>query len=251
MKKHEEWSILQDIDDVVPLISKRVHPEIVSVFPVECIGHMVMLFLNCCKQKLGVLCSITFTMLIWLHVIISRPNFNLKECFAFIKKQVLKVRVGKPVCEFVPLVYRWCGSSMSSRRIQRLRASDNVPNEENIELSDSTLVKDFGIGTHAGGLDPGSAATGENTGNGVQLTYNFSNWVGSYTSAELAKLQLADPDINSILSYRQSSAIRPSRDVIAAVSPALRCLWLQWNQLSVKDGVLFRRYVSTDETKKL
>ncbi len=56
-------------------------------------------------------------------------------------------------------VVRW-GSMLDSRReprewVHRLRARNNTSSEQNnIVLSDKTLEKYFGIGTHAGGPYP-------------------------------------------------------------------------------------------------
>ena len=76
-----------------------------------------------------------------------------------------------------------------------------------------------------------------------------ASWVGGYTSEEMSKLQRADPDLRIILELLTESSQRPSRDRIARESPATRNLWLLWQQLVLKDGVLFKRWETPDGTR--
>ena len=134
----------------------------------------------------------------------------------------------------------------------RLRATGGVSSSESdddvsdVELNESTAEKDMGLSTHSGGLFPQNV-TGENNKSTEQ--YTFSNWVGSYSNAELSKVQLDDSDIGPILKWKIDSSERPNRDIIAAESPATRCLWLQWSQLTVKNKVLYRKNVSNVKSK--
>ena len=70
-----------------------------------------------------------------------------------------------------------------------------------VKIGRSTLIKDFGLETHAGGLYPKfegvkgaklrSSDKNSGTGNLPDLkVYKFSNWVGSYSNDELSKMQL-------------------------------------------------------------
>ena len=154
------------------------------------------------------------------------------------------------------LIFRICGDLMtfvqkntrfpvfhrSGRPVHRLQMSSDQPHSseeettDEVELSESTEEKDKGLSTHAGGLYPKSAKSSE------EEVFNFSNWVGSYTKAELSQMQADDPDIGKVLAWLKQSDARPTRDTVAAESPATRNLWLQWSQLCVKNGVLFRKY---------
>ncbi len=248
-KKHEEWSILEDIDDVVPLISKRIRPE-TDVCYVNHFVQMWIFLVSFCRQKCKMLWRATFTMFIWLCMVLCTQKFSLQSDLFSTKRHRFRIGLCGPIRNFVRWVSVSCRGAGSGGGIHRLRAHDTTgtSSEDDVVLSDETLEKDFGIGTHSGGPYPDSSCD-DNSETSEKVTYQFSNWVGSYTSEELAKLQMNDPDISSILSWRIKSADRPSRDVIAAESPAIRCLWLQWPQLFVKNGMLFRKCVVTNETK--
>lgn len=129
----------------------------------------------------------------------------------------------------------------------RLRAQggDNSSGDK-VKLGKQTLTKDFGIGTHAGGLFPNEQSNCESDSEKDEVIYQFSDWVGSYSASELAKMQWDDPDIGVVLKWKSQSDERPSRDIVAAESPAVRSLWLQWMQLFVKNGLLFKKWVSED-----
>ena len=68
-----------------------------------------------------------------------------------------------------------------------------------------------------------------------------SEWVGGYTSRDMSRLQLQDPNISVILRHMLDRGARPERDEIAAYSPATRNLWLLWESLEIRDGVLYIR----------
>ena len=74
-------------------------------------------------------------------------------------------------------------------------------------------------------------------------------WVNGYSSDEIAKMQRTDPDIGVILDWLDKSLQRPGRDLAASQSPATRKLWLLWQQLIVRNGVLYKRWVTTDKTQ--
>lgn len=59
-------------------------------------------------------------------------------------------------------------------------------------------------------------------------------------------MQSDDPDIGTVLKWKLQSPERPRRDIVAAESPAIRSLWLQWSQIFVRNGLLFRKWVSTN-----
>ena len=238
-KKHEEWSsILDEIDDIEPLISKSVkirnfHCSVndvvlfaltfINLFALKCIQMWHLLLIGIC-HVLG-----------WGMDVLSGLE---KSRWHYLGK------VGR-------LFHKSRGKVDVSLRHHRLRAHESVPtSSDNVELGQQTLTKDFGIGTHAGGLYPnGTSEEGESSNSeNDEIVFQFSNWVGSYSASELVKMQSEDSDIGCILKWKEQFKERPCRDKIAAESPAVRSLWLQWSQLFVQNGVLFRKWTSEDSS---
>ncbi len=120
-----------------------------------------------------------------------------------------------------------------------MNQESEAPASEHTDVGTGTLEKDFGMSTHAGGLFP-------NGHRSVVSDQPFSNWIGSYSGKDVAKIQADDPDIGPVLRWKLASDDRPSRDIVAAESPVTRNLWLFWSQLFVKDGILFKKWVSTN-----
>ncbi|MCG8112852.1 MAG: RNase H-like domain-containing protein [Candidatus Thiodiazotropha taylori] len=233
-KKHEEWSILADIDDVKPLMTKRV--DLQGAF---CAFRLLVLqFLclaNTCGERVRKVWSISFLTIYGVVSNILGWSHRFLSCF-YSSGGLKRKHSG-----------RMCFSRVMELFNYRLRAQGNVDSTgEPVKLGEEVLTKDFGIGTHAGGLFPEGSEQMQSQNS--EVVYNFSNWVGSYSETELAKMQLADPDIGTVLSWKLQSQNRPSRDKVAAESPAIRNLWLQWQQLFVQNGLLFRKWVSADST---
>ncbi|GBM17553.1 Retrovirus-related Pol polyprotein from transposon 297 [Araneus ventricosus] len=65
--------------------------------------------------------------------------------------------------------------------------------------------------------------------------------VGPWSSCEIQKAQIEDPNIKPILEKKLNSADRPSWQEIASESPATKRYWALWDSLHLKDGVLYRR----------
>ncbi|GBM49760.1 Transposon Ty3-G Gag-Pol polyprotein [Araneus ventricosus] len=68
--------------------------------------------------------------------------------------------------------------------------------------------------------------------------------VDPWSSCEIQKAQLEDPNIKPILEKKLYSADRPSWQEIASESPATKRYWALWDSLHLKDGVLYRRWES-------
>ncbi|GBL58161.1 Retrovirus-related Pol polyprotein from transposon 297 [Araneus ventricosus] len=64
--------------------------------------------------------------------------------------------------------------------------------------------------------------------------------VDPWSSCEIQKAQLEDPNIKPILEKKLNSADRPSWQEIAPESPATKRYWALWDSLYLKDGVLYR-----------
>ena len=69
----------------------------------------------------------------------------------------------------------------------------------------------------------------------------------SHTPAELCKKQLDDPDISSVLKWKESGN-RPFGQEVCSASAATRHYWNCLDLLQVEDGVLMRRFVRRDAT---
>ncbi|GBN76452.1 Retrovirus-related Pol polyprotein from transposon 297 [Araneus ventricosus] len=70
--------------------------------------------------------------------------------------------------------------------------------------------------------------------------------VDPWSSCEIQKSQLEDPNIKPILEKKLNSADRPSSQEIAPESPATKRYWALWDSLHLKDGVLYRKWESDD-----
>ncbi|GBM50268.1 Retrovirus-related Pol polyprotein from transposon 412 [Araneus ventricosus] len=68
--------------------------------------------------------------------------------------------------------------------------------------------------------------------------------VDPWSSCEIQKEQLEDPNIKPILEKKLYSADRPSWQEIAPESPATKRYWALWDSLHLKDGVLYRKWES-------
>ena len=69
----------------------------------------------------------------------------------------------------------------------------------------------------------------------------------SHTPAELRKKQLDDPDISSVLKWKESGN-QPFGQEVCSPSAATRHYWNCWDLLQVENGVLMRRFVRQDAT---
>ena len=66
-----------------------------------------------------------------------------------------------------------------------------------------------------------------------------NSWVDGYTPDQMAEEQAKDPDLVPVIQWLKAGA-RPSRDGVAGCSPTTRNLWLQYDQLVLHQGVLYR-----------
>ena len=101
----------------------------------------------------------------------------------------------------------------------------------------STRPKDPLI-RHIAKHGPESADSGENQP-------GATNWVGGYSRKDMSEMQEADSCVGKIIVWLKESKQRPDRDQVAVESPAVRHLWLQWEQLKLIDGILHKSWEST------
>ncbi|GBL76605.1 hypothetical protein AVEN_53326-1 [Araneus ventricosus] len=69
---------------------------------------------------------------------------------------------------------------------------------------------------------------------------------GAWSSWEIQKAQLEDPDIRPVLEKKLNSAERLSWQEIAQENSATKLCWTLWNFLHLQDGVLYRKWESDD-----
>ncbi|GBN38956.1 hypothetical protein AVEN_256798-1 [Araneus ventricosus] len=67
----------------------------------------------------------------------------------------------------------------------------------------------------------------------------------TWSSSEIPKVQLEDPDIRQILK-KLNSTDRQSWQEIAPESPTTNRYWILWDSLHLKDGALYRNWESDD-----
>ena len=78
-------------------------------------------------------------------------------------------------------------------------------------------------------------------------TVTRSAWLQGFSMVTLRKKQLEDSDIGPILRWFQSGK-RPYGPDVCSSSPATRHFWNCWDNLFIKEGVLFRKFVRKDCT---
>jgi len=63
---------------------------------------------------------------------------------------------------------------------------------------------------------------------------------------DIRKAQISDPSMAQILQWKEQNVPRPPWEDISPASPTLKTYWSQWDLLTVKGGVLTRRWESED-----
>ena len=188
IKRHEQWSSFQEVDDVVPLMTRNVRvsqPE----NPVNW------------KWKIVVNHRLFLSVILCLTVLLSwvLPLYGYLKGFA--------CRISNKL-----------GGESYRVRSATVGLSDSQSNQNNLE-------------------DKGNSDSAEEAESGV-------TWLGQYTKSDLKKLQSEDPDLGPVLIWLNSDSGKPGREIVAAESPSVRNLWLQWEQLTLVNGVLYRKWHS-------
>ena len=71
------------------------------------------------------------------------------------------------------------------------------------------------------------------------------NWVEPFSSASLREEQQKDPDLATLLTWREEGKY-PTKEAVFLESPALRKYWLCFEQVKLHQGVLYYQWVGTD-----
>ena len=73
---------------------------------------------------------------------------------------------------------------------------------------------------------------------------NMSNKIVS--QREVAERQEQDPDLGPVVQWMKSGGDRPDWPSVSVHSEITKIYWAQWDSLSMKDGVLYRKWESPD-----
>lgn len=76
----------------------------------------------------------------------------------------------------------------------------------------------------------------------------FSSYLG-HSQEELIKLQKEDPDLRVLHRWKEAGV--PSRDQAAQYSPAVRSYYLDWDNITVEDGILFQKTATLSQGSTL
>ena len=77
-----------------------------------------------------------------------------------------------------------------------------------------------------------------------------ATWIGGYTTEEIRKLQMEDPDLFQLFHWLEDGE-EPTEAELALGSPALKYYWLGRQQLEMVDGVLYYRWEKETPRKLL
>ena len=201
-RKHEQWSSFQEVDDVVPLMARRVNIRN-QVHPV----HSRFGRLLTCKFLLFI--GLCLSLLVWFK--------SCTGCFMGKKHQVRNKPGGES---------RW-------QRLNRAKTTQAARSNERM-TGERDQTKEEG----------NSDQCKDSSGTGAQLPVLDDAWLSQYTRTDLRKLQLNDPDLAHLHTWLELEDGKPTRDQVAVESPTVRNLWLQWDQLVLDNGVLYRKWHS-------
>ena len=226
-KRHEQWSVLQDVDDVVPLFARNV-----SYSGSNKLGTVSSKWLQ--NGILGIFCALFLVIINGIVSGVSKLRYYL---FLFC------LYVARGMNFLVP------------RPVRRLRPRKDV-------LTDRTIVEEIVSGEQTGlNKDSSlSSVAGPDLSDKLPSDDNMLQYdqaraelkrssLACYQPEQVRVLQMNDPEIGKVISWKTKSSIRPERDLVAGESPFVRHLWLIWDQLTVLDGVLFKQWISCKGTQ--
>ena len=81
-----------------------------------------------------------------------------------------------------------------------------------------------------------------------ELIVSAVNLVGGHTAEEVRQAQLSDECVGKILQAKEMDK-RPTPEFSRGQNPNYRRLHQQWDQLTVREGVLWRHYHTPSETQ--
>lgn len=72
------------------------------------------------------------------------------------------------------------------------------------------------------------------------------NWMYQFSVTEMIDFQKQDSDLKILYQWLEQEKL-PSRDEVAQFSPAVRNFWLNWDSITLKDGILYRKLTLADK----
>ena len=112
-----------------------------------------------------------------------------------------------------------------------------------------TSNKSTGSNVGGGSIDDVSREDCQYSSSEVDEKSGLCCWMSGMTLSDICKLQENDPDIGKLFSWKKSNGARPERDQVASESPSVRQYWLMWDQIILKSGVLYKKWVTSDGSK--
>ena len=68
----------------------------------------------------------------------------------------------------------------------------------------------------------------------------------SLTTEKIKRAQRQDADIKHVLKWKENQDVKPEWKEISALSSAVKAYWVNWDLLTVRDGILVKRWESED-----
>ena len=75
-------------------------------------------------------------------------------------------------------------------------------------------------------------------------TQTSDQWLEGWSREQLREWQSCDPDIKRILLWKEAGEERPPWKKVTPLSDGAKAYWTQWKDLSVRDGVLYRKWTA-------
>ena len=84
-------------------------------------------------------------------------------------------------------------------------------------------------------------------GNQAETT-SQENWIQTWSLQDLAKLQREDKNISPIITWKEQGDRKPPWEEVASESSATRNYWLKWEELVLRNNVLYRKFEADEDT---
>ena len=107
----------------------------------------------------------------------------------------------------------------------------------------ATVVGTLSAEREAGLWTPASSTSGASSDN----RFPTPNWLGYKGKEELRNLQMKDPDIAIVLQCKENQE-KPSKEIINGYNQSTKTLFLHWEALQIKEGVLYKLYDIGDQS---
>ena len=219
-KRQDQWAIMDDVDDVVPLFARNVscrRPQHSDDGKFSYIGIILIL--------VSVLCG-------WCGAISGKAQNAVQV-------------IGKSISCVTATLSRKVHRALTwpMRRL-RLRTEDDSLGEA--PLLSGANVEDISRENMTSGKSP---LDDDLLRNGSSLNELKTSPLASYNPEQIREMQKSDPDIGILINWKLNSSERPCRDIVAGESPYVRHLWLLWDQLCLKDGILFKTWIAHKGTQ--